>query len=95
MAGLGFNLTGMWIKGHKCTPHKDLDTPFKGNNGYELNQAKKICALSCDDRDDCFFANLYFSFDVQACALVGKDCGNWKTNTLDYYYIYKKGNKDG
>ena len=91
MTGLDFEATGTWTKGHKCRHPKYLEMPFKGKKGYDFKKAKQICAYYCDAREDCFFADLFFTPQIQGCFLIGKDCGNWQTNRKELYHMYKKG----
>lgn len=88
---------GSWIDGHKCVPvgykGEALHEEFSGEKGYDLEKTKQVCAEACDDRDDCFFADAYFSEDgkEQTCYLRGKHCGNWHKNTNSLYHLYHKG----
>ena len=80
------------MQGHKCST-RHLDTSFSRQKGYSLKDAKQRCAIECDVRDDCFFADLYFTTQSQSCYLTGKDCGDWQNNKHRDYYMYKKGSQ--
>ena len=81
-----------WTQGHKC-PKGSIGTDFQGNYGYDLNEAKRQCASGCDAREDCLFADLYYTSSKQTCYLKGGNCGNWPSNTHSSYHLYQKGNK--
>ena len=87
------NVVGSWVEGHKCVSINHMDTPFDGNF-YDLTYAKQQCALACDRREDCFYADLYFKKNGrhQTCNLRGNDCGDWHKNKHTEYQLYHKGN---
>ena len=64
--------------------------PFDGDLGYSLGHAKTLCASTCDNREDCFFADLLWTSDLQQCYLIGNDCGDWESNAHGDYYLYQK-----
>ena len=82
-------LDGSWIQGHSC-PQGQLSTHFEGNLGYNLKEAKQKCALGCNTRIDCFFADLYYTSSKQTCYLRGSNCGSWQTSTHWAYHLYQK-----
>ena len=83
-----------WANGYKC-PTGSGDTVFHGDLGYDLEEAKEICAKACEDDYHCKFGQLYFNFgqlDNQKYILKGNDCGlNWWSNRVSTHYVYQKG----
>jgi len=57
--------------------------------GLTLEEAKTRCALGCDSREDCMFAELYYT-DMATCYLRGSECGDWETNMHPDYHLYRK-----
>ena len=83
---------GSWIKGHNCPLGGLPDgTLFHGDMDLTLAHAKTRCASGCDARDDCRFADLYYTEDLQECRLKGSGCGGWQTSTHWAYHLYQKG----
>ena len=81
-----------WTQGHKCPRGTISDgTLFSRQTGLTLEEAKTQCALGCDSRDDCMFADLYYTTSSATCYLKGSDCGDWETNTHPAYHLYRKG----
>ena len=84
---------GSWLKGHKCPLGQIYPdgTFFQGSYGYSLEEAKGKCARACDDLEECFFADLYYTSGKQTCYLKSNKCGSWQTNTHSAYHLYTKG----
>ena len=53
--------------------------------------AKAQCAHGCDERKDCYYADLYWTESRQVCYLRGINCGDWESNTHPLYHLYTKG----
>ena len=91
------DVDGDWEPGKLCPSGRLVNsTFFRGSFGYDLIAAKEKCAAGCNDRDDCFFANLFYgqwsgASDWSTCYLRGKDCGDWQTNEHRSYNLYMKG----
>jgi len=80
-----------WTQGHKCPRGTISDgTLFSRQTGLTLEEAKTQCALGCDSRDDCMFADLYYTSSSSTCYLRGSECGDWETNTHPSYHLYRK-----
>ena len=89
--------TSPWKLGFKCH-HSELDagtgisTIFEGNNGYNLNIAKSTCSEACEAREDCRFADLYYSgTENQSCSLHGSYCSDWRSSQHPLTAVYVKG----
>ena len=83
-------MDGIWIPGPLCTGGY-LATSFQGSFGYDLEKAKAICTLDCNEIFDCKFASLYYSETKQRCYLYRENCGNWQDYQYRRYYFYEKG----
>ena len=84
---LGWN----WIQGKKC-PGGLLTTLFAGNKGYDLETTKYKCAMGCDARDDCLYADIFIISNYQVCYLRGENCGDWQNHYYsELYHLYIKG----
>ena len=81
-----------WTEGHLCPLGGVKDgTFFSRVKDLALEEAKSRCSSGCKARDDCMFANLYYTASYTTCYLRGTGCGNWETNTHGSYHLYKKG----
>ena len=83
-------MDGEWEPGKHC-PGGWIETFFRGSLGYDKMTAKAKCAAACNERSDCFFADLFWGTNWQTCYLKDNDCGNWQTTEHHSYQVYIKG----
>ena len=83
-------MDGEWEPGKHC-PGGWIETVFTGALGYDLITAQEKCAAACNERSDCFFADLFWDTNWHTCYLKDNGCGDWQTNEHPSYHIYIKG----